>query len=252
MTAGRLPTRRILGLDVVVTDRQAALDRLTTAVATRRKTMVAFANTNLAITGRRLRLGQRLAADARWLVLNDGLGMDIASRILFGARFADNLNGTDFVPSLLRALPQGTRVFLFGAQTASVSAAATALAQTTPVNICGWREGFPADDRDVVAAIDAAAPEVLLVALGNPRQELWMLDHADRLGATVVLGVGALFDFLSGRARRAPPWIRRIRMEWMFRLTQEPRRLARRYTWDLVVFLALVLRQRVSAPRIRS
>ena len=247
MTAGRLPARRILGLGVAVADRTTALDHLASAVAARRKTLVAFANTNLTLTCWRVGLTRRLTDDERWLVLNDGLGMDIASRLLFGARFVDNLNGTDFTPALLAALPPGTRVFLYGARPASVAAAAERLTRTTAVLICGWRDGYSGSDEDNLAAINAAAPDVLLVALGNPLQEQWMLRHAEGVTAPVIVGVGALFDFLSGKVRRAPGWIRRIRLEWVYRLAREPRRLARRYTWDLVVFLALVLRQRVSA-----
>ena len=247
MTTGSLPTRRILGLDVAVLDRTMALAHIAAAVAARRKTLVAFANTNLALTGKRLGLVRQLAGDERWLVLNDGLGMDVASRLLFGAPFPDNLNGTDFTPALLAALPPGTRVFLYGARPVSLSGAADKLARTTSAVICGWRDGYRAGDGETIAAINDAAPDVLLVALGNPRQEQWMLHHADQVSAPVILGVGALFDFLSGQARRAPLWVRRIRLEWIYRLLREPRRLARRYTWDLVIFLALVISQRASA-----
>jgi beta-1,4-glucosyltransferase len=82
----------------------------------------------------------------------------------------------------------------------------------------------------------------MLVAFGNPLQERWILDHADALRAPLIFGVGALLDFLSGNARRAPNWVRRLRMEWLYRLLNEPRRLLKRYSWDLIVFFRQCLR----------
>jgi N-acetylglucosaminyldiphosphoundecaprenol N-acetyl-beta-D-mannosaminyltransferase len=77
--------------------------------------------------------------------------------------------------------------------------------------------------------IRAAAPDVVWVGLGTPKQERWMYDHLERLGVPVMAGVGAAFDFIAGTVRQAPVWMQENGVEWLFRLTQEPRRLWRRY-----------------------
>ena len=240
--------RHILGLDVAALTHGDAIDHIRTAIAERRKTLVAFANTNLVLSSRRRDLNTCFNRDPRWLILNDGVGMDIASKVLFGRSFPANLNGTDFTPALLKSLPANTRVFLFGARPASVAGAADRIAKLSDVTICGYHEGHQTDDAAVLAEINAANPDLLLVALGNPRQEAWAMNHADQCQAPVIMGVGALFDFLSETVQRAPLWVRRLRLEWVYRLLQEPRRLAKRYTWDLAVFLTLVLRQRLATP----
>ena len=231
---------------MAVAARETVIAHLGDCVAARRKTLVAFANANLATTLRR-RDSAPLSFDSRWLVLNDGIGMDLASRILYGHRFPDNLNGTDFTPALLTALPSTTRVFCFGSRPEVVDAAAKSLADKYSVTICGRSDGYDFVSQVLVNDINASSPDVLLVALGNPQQEQWISEHAGSVSAPLILGVGALFDFVSGRVPRAPKWVRRIRCEWLFRLMLEPRRLARRYTLDVASFLMLVVRQRFSS-----
>lgn len=88
------------------------------------------------------------------------------------------------------------------------------------------------EDEAIVATLEADPPDLLFVALGAPRQELWMHRHAARFPCTVMIGVGAAFDVVAGRAREAPAWMTRVGLEWLFRLAQEPRRLSRRYLID--------------------
>ncbi len=100
-----------------------------------------------------------------------------------------------------------------------------------------------AEDEELVMRINEAHPDILWVGLGNPKQEFWMADHLGRIEAPVMVGVGAAFDFHSGRVRQAPRWIQRSGFEWLFRLFQEPGRLWRRYLRSNPRFLALVLLQ---------
>ena len=118
----------------------------------------------------------------------------------------------------------------------------------------GVRDGYFAhrDEEAVVAAIAAAEPDILLVAFGNPQQEMFIARHFDALRARTMFGVGALFDFTAGKVARAPNWVRRARLEWAFRLAQEPGRLVRRYTIETARFLLAVLRLRLSADERRN
>lgn len=245
-TGAPFPIRQIVGLPVAVAARETVIAHLSDCVAARRKALVAFANANLAITLRR-HTSAPFRFDSRWLVLNDGIGMDLASHILYGHRFPDNLNGTDFTPALLTALPSTTRVFCFGSRPEVVDAAAKSLADRYSITICGRSEGYDFNSRVLINDINASNPDILLVALGNPQQEQWISENAGSVAAPLILGVGALFDFVSGRVPRAPKWVRRVRCEWLFRLMLEPRRLGRRYTVDVAAFLILVVRQRFSS-----
>jgi exopolysaccharide biosynthesis WecB/TagA/CpsF family protein len=194
------------------------------------------------------RLPALAAALSRATVFNDGVGIDIASSILFGKRFPANLNGTDFTPMLLESLDRPLRVYLLGSQLEVVNEASRRLQERFPrVSIVGSHHGFFSRDEtnSLVANIRLSQTELLLVGMGNPIQELWAAENAAQTGA-VVLCVGALFDFLSGRMPRAPTWVRALRFEWLYRLALEPRRLWRRYLCGFGPFLYTVLKQKLA------
>ena len=114
------------------------------------------------------------------------------------------------------------------------------------LRIAGTHHGFfdPSDEARVLADIDASGADVLLAAFGAPRQELWMRAHRDRLRVPVMIGVGGLFDFHSGRVSRSPRWLQDMGLEWTWRLLQEPSRMWRRYLLGNPLFVLRVLRQR--------
>lgn len=194
--------------------------------------------------------GMREALDSADLVLNDGVGMALCAR-LRGRPFRYDFNGTDLVPRLLSECSRrglAPRVFLFGARPGRAAAAGERLAaEYPPVQVVGACDGYPRDEGEVVAAINAERPDLLLVGLGNPLQERWISRHAPELEVKVAMGVGALFDFLSGSVPRAPRALRALRLEWLFRLVLEPRRMFRRY----VVGNPLFLWRAVTWPRRR-
>ncbi len=169
--------------------------------------------------------------------LNDGVGFRFAS----GMRSVDvrhNFNGTDLVPLLFERLDRPARVFLYGARENVNALAARKVAERFPaVEIVGRCNGF-VDPEEAVERIAASGADILLVALGNPRQERFMIQNRDRLNVKVQIGCGGLFDFLSGTKPRAPRPIRRHGLEWAFRLVVEPRRMFRRYVIGNPVFLA--------------
>jgi exopolysaccharide biosynthesis WecB/TagA/CpsF family protein len=187
------------------------------------------------------------------LVLNDGSGLDLAARVE-GRRFPENLNGTDLNPKILElaAEQQWSVYFLGAAAGVAKEAAARLTAQIPGLQVVGTRDGyFPPDALGaVVSEIRSIHPDVLMVAMGNPMQEKWLADHLEATGALIGIGVGAFFDFAAVRVPRAPAWMNRLGVEWLFRLCQEPGRLWRRYLVGNPVFVAHVLRERW--PRLRS
>lgn len=244
--ADRFPTRRILGVDVIAATGADVIAYLLARLADRKKTNVAFANANLLThAARRPEVAQALN---HMVVLNDGIAIDLASRALYRSRFPENLNGTDFMPQLLDALPDGTRIFLYGAQPHVVAAFAEQLTAERRLEVCGWCDGYT-HSPSLPETINTARADVVLVALGNPRQELWAAATRDAVSASLVLCVGAFFDFATGQVPRAPTFMRKLRLEWLFRLAIEPRRLWRRYTSEAARFFYLVGKQAVRARR---
>lgn len=195
------------------------------------------------------------AALSRFLLVNDGIGLEIAAKILEGRGFPENLNGTDFTPWMLENLERPVSLYLLGAEPGIAAATARIFAERySGVRIVGARDGYfpPEEEAAIVSAIEAARPDILLVALGNPGQELFIARHFEALGAKAMFGVGALFDFMAGKVVRAPIWVQRARLEWAFRLMQEPGRLVRRYTIETASFLIAVTRLRLSGAARRS
>lgn len=214
--------------------------------------MLFFVNTNFVNQCTELKAALR---SPEVILVNDGVGMDLASVLIHRRRYPDNLNGTDFVPALLDALVErhragdegrgSPRVFLLGAKPGVARQAAQVL-EARGVAVAGALDGYQesADNDRVVAEMNAGGANIVLVATGNPRQETWILEHAPLLKARLLIGVGALLDFLAGDKPRAPETIRRLRLEWLYRLSLEPRRLARRYTVDIGRFLIRCFRER--------
>ena len=178
------------------------------------------------------------------LLLPDGAGMRIAAK-LAGQPMGENLNGTDLFPALCeRAAVHGVSIYLLGGQPGVAAAAAEAMQRRFPaLRIAGTRDGFftAAETDRAIADINVSKPGMLFVGMGIPQQDRWIADHADQLSAPVLLGVGGLFDYYSGRIPRAPSIVRQIGCEWMWRLAQEPRRLANRYLVGNAAFVATAL-----------
>lgn len=240
-------TIAIAGYPVTRTDGPALAERLLGALRTRTKLALFFANTNFIVQCRKQLPRMR---DEAVIIVNDGVGLDIAAA-LQGARFAQNLNGTDFTPFLFRHSERPLRVFLVGASRRVLQKAADHCRHQLGQQVVGACDGY-ADlrgRRDLVGDINRSGADVVLVALGNPIQEEWILKHRAALDAGIVIGVGALFDFWAGAKARAPALVRTLRLEWLYRLWLEPRRLARRYTVDIVRCLALCHRHRRARRR---
>jgi beta-1,4-glucosyltransferase len=205
---------------------------------------VFFANHNFVIRCQGLR--SAIVESNRALVFNDGVGMDIAAMLLRGSKFGDNLNGTDLVPALLQDAKRPLRVYLLGSNDASVRRAARKFSRLPNVEIAGWCDGYSIwHGQDfVIRHIREHRPDVLLVAMGNPLQERWILEYGPRVQVPLIMGVGALFEWASGEKNRSPAILRNWRLEWLYRLALEPKRLFRRYTIDFLRFLLVVLRER--------
>lgn len=233
----------IAGFPVRETTQKDLATLLLTALCERRKVALFFANTNFIVKCRALLERMR---DRSVVIVNDGVGMDLAAALIHGRRFSENLNGTDFTPFLFQCAAAPLRIYMIGGKP-DVLAKASGYAHKNlgqqVVGICDGYDGIN-NTPDLIAHINQARPDVVLVALGNPVQEKWILNHRQSLDASILIGVGALFDFWAGDKPRAPEIIRKLRLEWLYRLTLEPKRLLRRYTVDIFLFFAHCYRYR--------
>ncbi len=200
----------------------------------------------------------------------DGMPLVWGARLL-GVPLTGRVTGADMVPALAeRAARNGYSIYFLGAAPGVAQRAADVLAARYPgLKVAGVLSpsnrsmielAEKGNDADIVQAVRAAQPDILLVAFGNPKQEKWINLHLRELRdlrAPVMIGVGGTFDFLAGVTRRAPGWMQRAGLEWVYRLAQEPRRLWKRYVVDMLGFGAFFARQwwamrqgRVPAPAV--
>jgi alpha-1,3-mannosyltransferase len=196
--------------------------------------IVIFANTNLATMQSSINF-----SDKRLVILNDGIGIDIASKILYGKFFKDNLAGTDFIPHFLENSINSHKIFILGSTGEIVQAAAEKIGFTFPRHsVVGFKDGFFNDTESAVITerIRNSGATLLICAMGNPKQEMWLTRHFDDTGCHLGMGVGAYLDFLTANKPRAPKLFRSLRIEWFFRLMLEPKRLASRYTFGISKF----------------
>ena len=172
----------------------------------------------------------------------DGVGVRIAGRRL-GFVVPENVNGTDLFPKIASA--GGLSFWFLGGRPGVAEEALRRCSVRFPQSrFIGATDGFQDDWNVAISAIANARPDVLLVALGVPLQEKWIASHLDGLkDVGCVMAVGGLLDFLSGRIPRAPQWVRRCSLEWVWRLVMEPRRMFRRYVVGNFVFLYRVARE---------
>ncbi|MBX3237140.1 MAG: WecB/TagA/CpsF family glycosyltransferase [Nitrospiraceae bacterium] len=180
------------------------------------------------------------------LLIPDGIGVVFATRFL-RLGYSERVPGAELMPRLCAlAAAKGYRVFLFGASPDVNLEAAARLREEFPgLNIVGTQHGYVQDAEmpAVLARINEGKPDFLFIALGSPRQELWMARFLPQLQVKVCQGVGGTFDVLAGKVKRAPWLFRTIHLEWLYRLLSQPSRLARQTALPLFAFQ--ILRKRV-------
>jgi N-acetylglucosaminyldiphosphoundecaprenol N-acetyl-beta-D-mannosaminyltransferase len=177
-------------------------------------------------------------------VFPDGIGLVIAGKML-ETPMKENINGTDMFPYLCRmARQEGRSMFLLGGKPGVAETMAEKIRETYGVTVAGTAHGYFDQEWGsdaVITRINESGADILLVAFGAPLQEKWITSHRAQLKPFILLGVGGLFDFYSGRIRRAPVWIREIGLEWVFRILMEPGRMWKRYVIGNPLFLYRVM-----------
>jgi N-acetylglucosaminyldiphosphoundecaprenol N-acetyl-beta-D-mannosaminyltransferase len=192
-----------------------------------------------------------LAASVRAcdIVNIDGMGVVWGARLM-GFPVRERVAGVDLFERLLQmAAERGLPVFLLGATDAGVARTAAVVSARYPaLKIAGHHHGYFWDDEEsMVETIRRSGARLLFVAITSPRKENFINRWKDRLGVDFVMGVGGTFDVVAGKVRRAPQWMQRSGLEWVYRAAQEPRRMSKRYFITNSAFAVMLMRARVSA-----
>ena len=219
----------ILGVDVDAVTMAEAVDVVRRAMDTRAGVMVATANAEMLMRATHDEELRRIL-NASALVVPDGAGTVWAARHL-GHAMPERVAGYDLAQELLRCAPaEGRRVYFFGSAPGVAEKAKAKAEQLYPgIEIVGVRNGFfsSADNAAIIAEIRAACPDLLLVALGVPKQEKWIAAHLAELDVPVAIGVGGTLDVMAGVMKRAPHWMQKAKLEWLFRGLMQPKRAGR-------------------------
>ena len=174
------------------------------------------------------------------LVLPDGAGVVLASKLV-RAPLKQKVAGVDFADRLLSILEKtGGGLFLLGSKPGIAELAAQKMLEKHPkLHICGMNDGYFKDEAPIIEKINAARPDVLFVCLGAPKQELFMKDHLDALHVKLMIGLGGSLDSFAGTVKRAPKWMIRCNLEWLYRLIKEPKRFGRMLRLPKYLFAVL-------------
>ena len=242
-------TRELLGAPIAVTDYEQAMDEMERMIASQEPGYVCAVPVHSLMVSRHDE-AMRAALGGATMNVPDGRPLVWALNLL-GEQLRDRVYGPDLMDRFCaRAARRGHRIWLYGGATQEALKELVRALESRHhgLQIAGsWspphRPLTSEEERDVARRIDADRADVVWVGLGVPKQELWMARMRPRLRAPVLVGVGAAFDFLSGRKRQAPTWMQARGLEWLFRLSQEPLRLFPRYARTNPAFVAAFARQ---------
>lgn len=182
------------------------------------------------------------------LMLPDGAGVVLASKLL-KTPLKEKVAGVDFAAGLLKLLAKNQQsVFLLGAKPGVAETAAEKMVQMTPgLRIAGLHDGYFTDEAPIIAQINESGADVLFVCLGSPKQELFMQRYRQALGVKIMIGLGGSLDAFAGTVKRAPQWMIRMNLEWLYRLIKEPKRFGRMLR--LPKYLFAVMKTRISGRK---
>jgi N-acetylglucosaminyldiphosphoundecaprenol N-acetyl-beta-D-mannosaminyltransferase len=242
----------VADIPIDVVDISGALARILRGFGRRPLTQVSTVNLDFMVRAHSDLVTRRILQHCD-LSLADGWPVVLLGRLL-GSSIRQRVAGSDLVPMAVEAAAaRGVGVFLLGGEDGVAAAAAGRLMDRHPGLRVSWHEPpfAPVEEMDhegILGLIEASRTELLLVALGHPKQEHWIAHNRDRLPVGVAIGVGCSLDLIAGRVSRAPGWMQRLGLEWLFRFQQEPRRLFRRYL-SCLVWLAYAVPSTLAARR---
>lgn len=246
---GGLPTVTLFGMTINNVTIQEAFGAITRQIEAHEPGYILTPNVDHACDFQRNTEFREAYANA-FLILADGTPIMWAAKAL-GTPIKRKISGSDLVYWLTEyAARKGHSIFFFGAAEGIAAEASRILAARYPgLKVAGAYSpplGFEKDakaETEAIGIVRDAAPDICYVALGSPKQEIWCWRRCGELGVSVVIGVGGSFDFITGKTKRAPVWMQKAGLEWVWRLGHEPRRLAHRYLVKDMQILPIFLKE---------
>lgn len=242
----------LLGITIHNISMQEALSEIEQLIEQNKKGLVITPNAHHMNIIHKDKEFRRLYREAD-LVLTDSMPLVWASKIL-GNPLKERVAGSDIFPTFCKVASQKKfKIFLLGSEPGIAQKAASILENQNPglsiVNTYSPPIGFendPQENEKIFKMINQAEPDVLFVGLGSPKGEKWSWIHKNEINSSVIICVGAAFDFIAGKSKRAPHWMHKLGLEWLHRFMKEPKRLWKRYLFGNTYFIWLVFKEFVS------
>ncbi len=221
-----------------------ALSKIEDVIKKERKCNVFFLNTDYLYKAQKDQEYRNILQENTDILFCDGIGL----KLLFlcnRKKMISNNNGTDRCPKIMKlAKNEGKSIFLLGGFPGVAEKAGCFFREKIPgLKISGVHDGYFKNDREIIRLINESKAEILFVGLGAPKQEKWIIKNRSEINANLCIGVGGLFDYYSGRIKRAPKIIRRMYLEWLWRFCIEPKRLFKRYFIDSFMLIFIFLKK---------
>lgn len=236
----------VWGLPLKPYSLENALDRIDQLIDQRKPSYFITANLHYAMLSNQDERLRQVNAGADF-ILADGMPLVWASRLM-KTPLPERVAGSDLIWRICeRAARKGRRIFLLGGAAGIADEAARRLVENYPgLAIAGiacppFRKLTPAEEKSLLTQIRDSRPDLLLVAFGQPKGELWIADHYEKLLISVSVQIGASLDFVAGKVHRAPRWMQRVGLEWAYRLAQEPCRLSGRYVRNAMFLVKMLI-----------
>lgn len=196
----------------------------------------------------------RRVLNSNGMKYTDGAGIIIGSKILKEEVPAERISTTDLFPALLSKIsklpqPSKFKIFLLGGRPGVAEQVVNNMQQQYHVEFVGVLNGYDLDEKSTINQINDSGANILFVGFGAPRQEIWVDEHQNQIQCAKIITCGGLFDYYSNRVKRAPQWMQDAALEWLFRLAQEPTRLAKRYLIGNPLFLFNMIVRRLRGER---
>ncbi len=229
----------ILGVNVSITSYENLKDSIVADIKNSKKSFIVAINPEKILKARKDEKLKKLLNNATYQI-PDGVGIIYASKIKKG-KIKSRITGIDCMDMLCNlANDKGYKVFLYGAKEETIKLAKSKLEEKYQnIKIVGYINGYEKDNDKIIKAINKSHADIIFVALGSPKQENWITSNMDKIDALIFQGVGGSFDVISGNIKRAPIWMQKAGLEWLYRLIKEPKRIFRQL--KLFKFLFLII-----------
>ena len=218
---------KILGIDVCITTYEELRNAIKNDIQEKKKSYIVTINPEKVIKAKKDESLKDILNNAKYQI-PDGIGIIYASKIKKG-KIKSRITGIDTMEMICDlSNKERFRIFMYGAEADVLEKAKIKLEEKYQnINICGYINGYEKNEKSVINKINNSKPDILFVALGSPKQEKFISQNFDNINCKILLGVGGSFDVISGKKKRAPKWVQKKGLEWLYRLIKEPKRFFR-------------------------